>query len=248
MPCETATAIVSMMMGGVLERFPRLKVCFAHGGGAFPFVIGRVEHGFNVRPDLCAAENPFNPRSGVKVVRVWCLCLWVHVECDAVVARGAVWVWPICTHSVCRVTAYCDVQHYFVYWSSLLQLSCIHYTSQTQSSPKRHFCHSHNYDRLSSSLPPPGSTSVRFTPTLLYTTKMPSSTSCPPWERSGVNYIHGSITFTAPLPLLLQDRVLLGSDYPFPLGEHHPGKLVQSLSDWPASLKVGGAPLTFDLL
>ena len=32
-------------------------------GGAFPFTIGRIEHGFNVRPDLCAVENPFNPRS-----------------------------------------------------------------------------------------------------------------------------------------------------------------------------------------
>ena len=62
MPGETAVAICSMIMGGVLERFPRLKVCFAHGGGAFPYIIGRVEHGFNVRPDLCATENPFNPR------------------------------------------------------------------------------------------------------------------------------------------------------------------------------------------
>ena len=31
-------------------------------GGAFPYLIGRVEHGFNVRPDLCATENPFTPR------------------------------------------------------------------------------------------------------------------------------------------------------------------------------------------
>ena len=30
--------------------------------GAFPYTIGRIEHGFNVRPDLCATENPFNPR------------------------------------------------------------------------------------------------------------------------------------------------------------------------------------------
>lgn len=62
MPSETAVAICSVLMGGVLEKFPRLKVCFAHGGGAFPYLIGRVEHGYNVRPDLCATENPFNPR------------------------------------------------------------------------------------------------------------------------------------------------------------------------------------------
>ena len=62
MPSETATAICSLLMGGLLEKFPRLKVCFAHGGGAFPYLIGRIEHGYNVRPDLCATENPFNPR------------------------------------------------------------------------------------------------------------------------------------------------------------------------------------------
>ena len=45
------------------ERFPRLRVAFAHGGGAFPITIGRIEHGFNVRPDLVAIENKINPRS-----------------------------------------------------------------------------------------------------------------------------------------------------------------------------------------
>lgn len=62
MPSETATAICSVIFGGVLERHPKLKICFAHGGGAFPYIIGRVEHGFNVRPDLCATENTVNPR------------------------------------------------------------------------------------------------------------------------------------------------------------------------------------------
>lgn len=52
MPAETTLAICSMIFGGVLERLPKLKVCFAHGGGAFPFTIGRIEHGFNCRPDL----------------------------------------------------------------------------------------------------------------------------------------------------------------------------------------------------
>jgi aminocarboxymuconate-semialdehyde decarboxylase len=62
MPAETARAIASMIFGGVFERFPRLRVAFAHGGGSFPFTIGRIEHGFNVRPDLCAIDNPVNPR------------------------------------------------------------------------------------------------------------------------------------------------------------------------------------------
>ncbi len=62
MPAETARAIASMIFGGVFERFPKLRVAFAHGGGSFPFTIGRIEHGFNVRPDLCAVDNPVNPR------------------------------------------------------------------------------------------------------------------------------------------------------------------------------------------
>ncbi|XP_043929596.1 2-amino-3-carboxymuconate-6-semialdehyde decarboxylase [Protopterus annectens] len=62
MPAETTTAICCMIFGGIFEKFPRLKVCFAHGGGAFPFTIGRITHGFRVRPDLCALDNTANPR------------------------------------------------------------------------------------------------------------------------------------------------------------------------------------------
>jgi aminocarboxymuconate-semialdehyde decarboxylase len=62
MPAETALAVCSMIFGGVFERLPNLKVCFAHGGGAFPFTVGRIEHGFLARPDLCAADNDVNPR------------------------------------------------------------------------------------------------------------------------------------------------------------------------------------------
>ena len=63
MPAETSLAICSMMFGGVFERFPKLRVAFAHGGGAFPFTIGRIEHAFHVRPDLVATDNKTDPRS-----------------------------------------------------------------------------------------------------------------------------------------------------------------------------------------
>jgi aminocarboxymuconate-semialdehyde decarboxylase len=63
MPAETALAICSLIFGGVFERLPRLRFAFAHGGGAFPGTIGRIEHGFQVRPDLCAVDNPKGPRS-----------------------------------------------------------------------------------------------------------------------------------------------------------------------------------------
>jgi aminocarboxymuconate-semialdehyde decarboxylase len=62
MPAETSLAICSMIFGGVFAKFPKLRVAFAHGGGSFPMTIGRVEHGYNVRPDLCAIDNKVNPR------------------------------------------------------------------------------------------------------------------------------------------------------------------------------------------
>jgi aminocarboxymuconate-semialdehyde decarboxylase len=62
MPAETSLAICSMIFGGIFEKFPKLRVAFAHGGGSFPGTIGRIEHGFNVRPDLCAIDNNKNPR------------------------------------------------------------------------------------------------------------------------------------------------------------------------------------------
>jgi aminocarboxymuconate-semialdehyde decarboxylase len=62
MPAESSLAICSMIFGGVFERLPNLKVAFAHGGGSFPATIGRIEHGFNVRPDLVAVHNEVNPR------------------------------------------------------------------------------------------------------------------------------------------------------------------------------------------
>lgn len=62
MPAETALSVCSMIFGGVFEKLPKLRVAFAHGGGAFPGIIGRLEHGFNVRPDIVATANDRNPR------------------------------------------------------------------------------------------------------------------------------------------------------------------------------------------
>jgi aminocarboxymuconate-semialdehyde decarboxylase len=62
MPAETALAICSLVMGGVLERLPSLRVGFAHGGGAFPWTLGRIDHAYHARPDLCATCSTINPR------------------------------------------------------------------------------------------------------------------------------------------------------------------------------------------
>ena len=61
MPAESSLAICSMIFGGVFERLPNLKVAFAHGGGSFPATLGRINHGFDVRPDRCAIDNPVRP-------------------------------------------------------------------------------------------------------------------------------------------------------------------------------------------
>ncbi len=62
MPAETSRAICSMIFGGVFEKFPKLRIAFAHGGGSFPSTVGRIEQGFNVRPDLTALDNNVSPR------------------------------------------------------------------------------------------------------------------------------------------------------------------------------------------
>jgi len=115
MPAETSRAICSLIFSGIFEKFPKLRIAFAHGGGSFPLTIGRIEHGFNVRPDLVAIDNPINPRDYI----------------------GKFWI---------------D--------------SLVH-------------------------------------------------------DAQAMNYI---------MQVMGEDKICLGSDYPFPLGEHHPGSLIESMS------------------
>jgi aminocarboxymuconate-semialdehyde decarboxylase len=131
MPAETSRAICSLIFGGVMRKLPNLRLAFAHGGGSFPATIGRVQHGFDVRPDLCAVRNDEAPRS----------------------YPGKFWL------------------------DSLV----------------------HDPDML--------------------------------------RYL---------VKLFGANRVALGSDYPFPLGEHHPGKLIHSMDDFSDETKallLGGAAL-----
>jgi aminocarboxymuconate-semialdehyde decarboxylase len=66
-PLETALAASKLIYGGVLERLPRLRVCFAHGGGAFPFTLARLDHGWKVRPEGPAAI-PRSPREYARLL------------------------------------------------------------------------------------------------------------------------------------------------------------------------------------
>src|SRR5262249_55352311 len=65
MPAETSLAICSLLFSGVLERLPLLRIAFAHGGGAFPGTLGRIDHGYHARPDLCATAARSSPRAQV---------------------------------------------------------------------------------------------------------------------------------------------------------------------------------------
>jgi len=58
MPSETALAAASLVGGGVMEKFPKLKVCFAHGGGSFPYILPRLDQGWKVWPHLRVTEHP----------------------------------------------------------------------------------------------------------------------------------------------------------------------------------------------
>lgn len=116
MPAETSLAICSMMFGCIFDKFPKLKVCFAHGGGSFPFTFGRIKHGFDVRPDLVAIDSCTSPEK---------------------------------------------------------YLGRFYLDSLTHSS-------------------------------------------------DALNYI---------LKMIGEDKVILGSDYPFPLGEHNPGELIESMNE-----------------
>ena len=78
MPAETSRAACSMIFGGVLERLPNLRVCFSHAGGSFLPTLGRIEHGFNCRPDLVAIDNEINPRDYVG--KFWVDCITHDID------------------------------------------------------------------------------------------------------------------------------------------------------------------------
>jgi len=78
MPAETSRAICSMVFGGIFEKLPELRVCFAHSGGSFIPTIGRIEHGFNCRPDLVAIDNDVNPRNYLG--KFWVDCITHDAE------------------------------------------------------------------------------------------------------------------------------------------------------------------------
>ena len=78
MPAETARAMASLIFGGVLERLPNLRVLASHAGGSFIPTLGRIEHGFNCRPDLVALDNNRNPKKYLG--KFWTDCITHDID------------------------------------------------------------------------------------------------------------------------------------------------------------------------
>lgn len=68
MPAETATAISCMIFGGIYKRYPKIKVYYAHGGGAYIGIMERIQKGYDCRSDLFS--EGCNPRDHINKIMV----------------------------------------------------------------------------------------------------------------------------------------------------------------------------------
>ncbi len=57
-PSETGLIAARLIYAGVFERFPKLHMILAHGGGTLPYIIGRLDHGYRVRPETKTIPHP----------------------------------------------------------------------------------------------------------------------------------------------------------------------------------------------
>ncbi|HEX5598900.1 MAG TPA: amidohydrolase family protein [Micromonosporaceae bacterium] len=62
MPAETHLSMLALILGGVFDRVPpSLRLCFAHGGGSFPFWLGRADNAWHRRGDLVRGRSSHPP-------------------------------------------------------------------------------------------------------------------------------------------------------------------------------------------
>jgi aminocarboxymuconate-semialdehyde decarboxylase len=68
MPTETALAAAALIVGGALSRRPEVRICLAHGGGALPAMIGRLDKGA-----MIAGSTPDSPDLPSRLAaHMWC--------------------------------------------------------------------------------------------------------------------------------------------------------------------------------
>lgn len=168
MPAETSRAICHVLFSSLLDHFPKLRVCFAHGGGSFPFTLGRIDHGLTCRPDICVQDAKMKPVDYVADQPRKRRCR--HCELDV-------------------VTTECER-------CGLLCNTCdelLHSRGKSRT---------HSRKMTAASV---RTRSSRF------------------WVDS---LVHDSRALDFLIDVMGEDRVVLGSDYPFPLGEWHPGQAI----------------------
>ncbi len=56
-PVETATAVANLILSGLKDELSTLRICFLHGGGCAPGLLGRWDHGWRARADVRAGCN-----------------------------------------------------------------------------------------------------------------------------------------------------------------------------------------------
>jgi len=64
-PLDTTIAAASLVFGGVMERYPNIKICLAHGGGFTPYQAGRWAHGWQVRAEP-KKSLPISPEASLR--------------------------------------------------------------------------------------------------------------------------------------------------------------------------------------
>lgn len=83
-PYESTVAIAALVFGGVLQRHPSIRLCFAHGGGLAPIVAGRWQRGHaTARPGIDPAAPA--PEALLRRIHVDCIC---HSEPAAALAEA----------------------------------------------------------------------------------------------------------------------------------------------------------------
>ncbi|MCH6545436.1 MAG: amidohydrolase [Deltaproteobacteria bacterium] len=65
-PADTTLSLGYLIYGGVFDRFPDLKICVLHGGGFFPYHLGRFDHGFDVQSGAHKVAASSSPHTYLK--------------------------------------------------------------------------------------------------------------------------------------------------------------------------------------
>lgn len=99
-PFDTSICIARLIFGGVLDAFPRLRLCFAHAGGTLLFLKGRLDHGVRMGATQTPSGRP--PSAYLRQIYVDCLTYDAELLAQVVgtvgadrVLLGTDWPFPI---------------------------------------------------------------------------------------------------------------------------------------------------------